>query len=229
MADKDPAFLWETEALRTIAAPPPSPRPPSTPNRRDDDEGNNRVGEGWLTLRAASAATGIPVATLRKWALKDRIPSVLSESRSGKRRLVTLEGVRTRARNVGREIDIVAEKATSQGITPAANEDMTPPPGTMVVPIAAWDKMLLQLGNLHEAGQQLAEARERAARAETEAIFLRERLAELRAETDGGIENAPAAGEAAPGGQIEGDPPATLPSFTVYLWRSALSGLRRKR
>ena len=57
----------------------------------------------------------------------------------------------------------------------------TPPPGTMLVPIDAWDKMLLQLGNLHQAGQQLAEARERAARAETEAAFLRERLAEMRA------------------------------------------------
>ena len=57
----------------------------------------------------------------------------------------------------------------------------SPPPGTMLVPIEAWDKMLHQLGNLHEAGQQLAEARERAARAETEASFLRERLAEMRA------------------------------------------------
>ena len=44
--------------------------------------------------------------------------------------------------------------------------DQGTPEGTMIVPIAAWDKMLIQLGNLHEAGQQLAEARERAARAE---------------------------------------------------------------
>ncbi len=50
----------------------------------------------------------------------------------------------------------------------------------MLVPIDAWNKMLNQLGNLHEAGQQLAEARERAAKAETEAVFLRERLAEMR-------------------------------------------------
>ncbi|NIS36487.1 MAG: hypothetical protein GWO04_44050, partial [Actinobacteria bacterium] len=61
------------------------------------------------------------------------------------------------------------------------SEEAAPPPGTMIVPIAAWDKMLMQLGNLHEAGQQLAEARERAAKAETEATFLRERLAEMRA------------------------------------------------
>lgn len=50
----------------------------------------------------------------------------------------------------------------------------------MIVPVDAWNKMLNQLGNLHEAGQQLAEARERAAKAETEATFLRERLAEMR-------------------------------------------------
>lgn len=50
----------------------------------------------------------------------------------------------------------------------------------MIVPIDAWNKMLNQLGNLHEAGQHLAEARERAGKAETEAKFLRERLAELR-------------------------------------------------
>lgn len=54
----------------------------------------------------------------------------------------------------------------------------------MLVPLDAWNKMLNQLGNLHEAGQQLAEARERAGKAETEARFLRERLAELRGELE---------------------------------------------
>ncbi len=54
----------------------------------------------------------------------------------------------------------------------------------MIVPVDAWNKMLAQLGNLHEAGQQLADARERAAKAETEAEFLRRRLAELRDRRD---------------------------------------------
>jgi hypothetical protein len=91
----------------------------------------------------------------------------------------------------------------------------------MIVPIAAWDKMLLQLGNLHEAGQQLAEARERAAKAETEALFLRERLAEMRTTGEATSEGPdPAASPAAT---------VTTPSFTVYLWRSAVAGLRRKR
>lgn len=44
--------------------------------------------------------------------------------------------------------------------------------------------MLKQLGNLHEAGRELAEARERAAKAETEADFLRERVADLRERLD---------------------------------------------
>ena len=64
----------------------------------------------------------------------------------------------------------------------AASPESAPdiPEGTMLVPLDAWNKMLNQLGNLHEAGQQLAEARERAAKAETEVQFLRERLADLR-------------------------------------------------
>ena len=51
----------------------------------------------------------------------------------------------------------------------------------MLVPIDTWTRVLEQLGNLHQAGQDLAEARERAARAETEAAFLREQLAAARA------------------------------------------------
>jgi hypothetical protein len=50
----------------------------------------------------------------------------------------------------------------------------------MLVPIDEWRRLLNQLGNLHEAGQQLADARERAAKAETEAQFLKERVRELR-------------------------------------------------
>lgn len=57
------------------------------------------------------------------------------------------------------------------------------PPGTMLVPVEAWNRILDQLGNLHEAGQSLAEARERAARAEAVAEFQIERreIAELSA------------------------------------------------
>ena len=51
----------------------------------------------------------------------------------------------------------------------------------MLVPIDTWTRVLEQRGNLHQAGQDLAEARERAAKAETEAAFLREQLAAARA------------------------------------------------
>ncbi len=52
----------------------------------------------------------------------------------------------------------------------------------VLVPLDQWTRVLNQLGNLHEAGQQIADARERAAKAEIEAAFLRERLKEMRAE-----------------------------------------------
>ena len=63
-----------------------------------------------------------------------------------------------------------------------AVEPGSPPAGTLLVPLDAWQRMLDQLGNLHEAGQQLAEVSARAAKAETEAEFLRERVSDLRRE-----------------------------------------------
>lgn len=94
----------------------------------------------------------------------------------------------------------------------------------MLVPIDAWDKMLMQLGNLHQAGQELAEARERAAKAETEVRFLKERLAEKRAG------EAPGAGQPEPKEEPphpEEAPKTTRPSqkmktpgFTRLMWRA---------
>jgi DNA-binding transcriptional MerR regulator len=226
MVDRDPAFLWETEALRTPAA-----SPPAGPSRSDRPATTD-----WLSLRQASDATGIPVSTLRNWARKGRIPTSLDETPSGTRRMVSLNGVRARARQLGQTVQPVAgtrEQAAGgpEPQAPVPADPMSPPPGTMLVPIDAWDKMLLQLGNLHQAGQQLAEARERAARAETEAAFLRERLAELR-------ETSPAPMEMS-AGTPSGDVPSTerteqpaktpkIPSFTAYLWRMAVSDRRRR-
>ena len=50
----------------------------------------------------------------------------------------------------------------------------------VLVPVDEWSRILRQLGNLHDAGQQLADARERAAKAETESTFLKERLRDVR-------------------------------------------------
>ena len=106
--------------------------------------------------------------------------------------------------------------------TPAASAaDEDAPPGTMIVPIAAWDRMLMQLGNLHQAGQQLADARERAAKAETEAKFLRERLAELRADL------APV--ESPPPQPAEPTTPSSEDEPPEKLWRYVWRGWRARR
>ena len=59
-----------------------------------------------------------------------------------------------------------------------------PKEGSLLVPLDAWNTVLNQLGNLHEASQQMAEARERAAKAESEADFLREKLKNTRHQLD---------------------------------------------
>ena len=120
--------------------------------------------------------------TLRKWARRGTVPTYLQPTNIGTSlRLVDLEGVQARAAELGRDIQTDPAPGPEPVAIPASAE--TVPPGTMIVPVDAWNKMLSQLGNLHEAGQQLAAARERAAKAETEAQFLRERLAEIRKES----------------------------------------------
>lgn len=127
--------------------------------------------------------------------------------------MVSLEGITRWAEELGREIeddvDTIADEVDLtrdeyQGRDESGNvtaEAAVPeiPEGTMLVPLDAWNKMLNQLGNLHEAGQQLAEARERAAKAETEATFLRERLSDMRAQ----LEEARAAEDEAPETETE--------------------------
>ncbi len=235
MTDRDPAFLWETEALRGArpsAAPPEDP--PATTQSRT---------HGWGTLREAHQATGIPMSTLRKWARRGTVPSYLDARSDQSQRMVKLDAVLDRATAQGRVIapaapspddqDVVVDLRDQPPPPPVTRDGVEAPPGTMIVPIAAWDKMLMQLGNLHEAGQQLAEARERAAKAETEATFLRERLAELRAETARTTDAAPPprAEPPEPTRRIEEpftDPP-TPPSRSSQLWRVVYRTWRSRR
>jgi hypothetical protein len=183
MTERDPAFLWETAAIRS-----------ATHRAAEVEIGTVETRGRWRTLREASRETGIPVETLRNWARRETIPSYLAPTGTGSQvRLVDLDGVTQRAARLGREThgrndepsqaDDVTVPQPSPATAPAV------PTGSMIIPVDAWNKMLTQLGNLHEAGQQLAEARERAARAETEASFLRERLAEMR--NQGGEPSAP--------------------------------------
>ena len=67
---------------------------------------------------------------------------------------------------------------------PDISENETNNEESLLVPLDAWNTVLNQLGNLHEASQQMAEARERAAKAEAEAEFLREKLKNTRDQLD---------------------------------------------
>jgi DNA-binding transcriptional MerR regulator len=141
----------------------------------------------WLTLREASEATGVPADTIRKWARHERIPSFLEKTPDGVLRVVSMRGIEKWADEIGRDLESIDGREDGGGghevdlrQDDAEPEEAEVPEGSMIVPLDAWNRMLNQLGNLHEAGQQLAEARERAAKAETEARFLKERLADLR-------------------------------------------------
>lgn len=146
-----------------------------------------------MTIREASEVTGVPTSTIRKWARSQHIPSFMEQTENGQIRIVSMNGIRRRAEALGRSIGGEAPsiqdegqarsgsaKTHTSGTAALVHDETGAPEGTMLVPLDAWNRMLNQLGNLHDAGQQLAEARERAAKAETEARFLKERLAEVR-------------------------------------------------
>ena len=230
---------WETEALRSGRSGRPGPPKPSGQRRRST--------ANWVTLREAESATGIPVNTLRKWVRRSDIPSYLESDGDIALRMVDLDAVERRAVELGRDIAPIdpapshssteppsvplrAERQPSQAVDeppssphPVSAEERSAP-DTMIVPIDAWNKMLSQLGNLHEAGQQLAEARERAAKAETEAAFLRSRLAELRSEGN----------DSPTGVTIETPMPAPPPdaedppAATTTYWRILRANIRRR-
>jgi hypothetical protein len=166
--------------------------------------------DSWATLRQAEAVSGVATSTIRNWARKGKVASRLDHLADGPRRMVRLADVVRRASQLGD----VPTPPRAGSVTGAV------PEGQMLVPLDAWERMLIQLGNLHEAGQQLADARERAAKAETESSFLRERLGEIRAERDQlrervGDFNRPAA--------VSTNPPPSEPAEP--LWRRILGEL----
>ncbi|MGB5432158.1 MAG: hypothetical protein WBN35_01530 [Acidimicrobiia bacterium] len=216
----DAAKRWETEAMRESRD-----RKRGRPAVSQDRDSAPRSGE-WRTLREASELTGIPIGTLRKWCRRDTVDTYLESDGELTLRMVEMGSVRAKRDTSRREPDASREHRDTRHDTRDTRHETParpPEPATMIVPVDAWNKMLNQLGNLHEAGQQLAEARERAAKAETEALFLRERLAELReassyqppaASHDGGGGHTPIAPAASPetaasadgGGQASSEP-----------------------
>ena len=159
MAD-DAAFIWDQ----------PSPKRPRRP--RPPDEGSTPDLSGRIPLREAERRFGVRASTLRAWARADKVDAVKDGSEQW---MVTPESV---AHHLSRKTPRAGSTEAPRATGPT--EDGS----AMLVPRDAWDRLMDQLGNLHEAGLHLAEARERAAKAETEASFLRERLAEMRSERD---------------------------------------------
>lgn len=242
MANRDSAFLWETEALRSAGTSA------SSRGARSVGEDLLRAGD-WLTLREASEVTGVPTTTIRKWARHDNIPSFLEKTPDGHLRVVSLAGIREWASQIGREIHDNEPEAEPQphqdeiDLTSPDNlggptADQPIPEGSMLVPLDAWNKVLNQLGNLHEAGQQLAEARERAAKAETEALFLKERLSEMRTELEktreaivslGAVSDSETDLERTDESRNPAPSPATLSGTAAGVARRLYQGWRQRR
>jgi hypothetical protein len=112
--------------------------------------------------------------------------------------------------------------------------DPTPEPASdsLLVPLDAWNRMLNQLGNLHEAGRELAEARERAAKAETEAHFLRSRVTDLRERLEAAERTATSgtvADEPAPPKVLEPSRAAILVPRPLAVVRAYYAGWRARR
>lgn len=229
----DRTTRWETAAIREA---PRRSAPPGVSQNRHAPARSIDEGADWATLQEAHAATGIPVNTLRKWARRESVPSYLESDGELTLRMVDLAAVRERAAALGRTVapspadPTAAIEATEPGPI-SAPEPTTPtaPEGTMIVPVDAWNKMLIQLGNLHEAGQQLAEARERAAKAETEAEFLRERLAEVRADR-AAPPDEPVTADGLPTMQeLEQPAPPPPEEQGTRFWRYVYQGWRSRR
>jgi hypothetical protein len=172
-------------------------------------------------VREASEVTGVPTSTIRKWARHDKVPSFLEQTADGYLRVVSMNGIDRWTEEIGREIDSPGGgeevDLTSEEVEPASTGQIAPE-GSMIVPLDAWNRMLNQLGNLHEAGQQLAEARERAAKAETEARFLKERLADLREELEA-TTKPPEPETETPDRDRDSTPPTSLVRKAYEGWR----------
>jgi hypothetical protein len=178
----DPALIWEKHAedrpRPEAAAQSSSPAPTAPPDL---------VGES-IPLREAHRRFGVAVSTLRSWVKAGKIDGAMEEGRWMVAPASIAAHLSAKRRGGTRPAPSKPEPAAAPAPTPSppapAATGPTSDSGAMLVPRDAWDKLMDQLGNLHEAGQQLAEARERAAKAETEAGFLRERLGEMREERD---------------------------------------------
>jgi hypothetical protein len=126
-------------------------------------EGNPENAAPTLRVPLAEAAreAGVTISALRK---RYQAGDLERRHDDGGRILLDLEAVR--------RLYKVAEPAPGPAEAPE---------GSVLVPLTAWQQVLTQLGNLHQAGQDLADARERAARAEEREAFAADRRREAEA------------------------------------------------
>jgi len=123
--------------------------------------------EEWVPLKVAAEATGVSVATLRKWYRAGSVPSRLEDGPYGPQKAVPLAAVLERAARAP------APSRGSQG-------PQTAVPGPAPIPGSA----LIPMADLAPLFDRLADAEQRAARYQAEAEFLREQLARRRADQE---------------------------------------------
>lgn len=185
-----------------------STKPPSTQPSSVSTPKVSAPAAGEMTLRAASKQFGVSVSTLQSWCRKGLVGARKLEGRWF-----------AQPADIERRVHLLSgPSSVPQPPTPQPAERPAQPTAgdSLLVPRDAWDKMVSQLGNLHEAGQQLAEARERAVKAETEVRFLRERLSELRS---GEAPTTTSTEDTKPPVDVS-DAPASVADRAKRLWKS---------
>ncbi len=147
-----------------------------SPDPDDGDTVTHETSGDWVTLREASERAGVSVSTLRNWFRDGKIESRLAPGPTGDRRIVRISEVleRTGRSPAGDRQDVLVEVVLQPQVDVGGSLARAEEPA-VVVPRSAWQKMLEQLGALHDAGRRLTEATERAARAEERYAFEVER------------------------------------------------------
>lgn len=158
----------------SIFGPTPDTTPEPTPDEPEPTPGTEAGTnpEELIPLRAAAELAGVSVGALRK---RYQAGDLERHYADDGRVLLETEAVR-------RLYGIAGASQTTATPAAAPAPEAETPPGSVLVPLAAWEKTLEQLGNLHQAGQELAAARELVGRLEEREHFAQERrrLAEER-------------------------------------------------
>ena len=148
----DPAFTWDQ---------------PSTQVRRQQRGGESHAARRpalpaqGVSLCEAEHRFGVTAATLRTWAKKGMIDAVLTDAGSGRQWMVTSNPSPITCRGYSRPAPASRRRHLLKRKGSTFDWPDTPDGTAMLVPRDAWDRLMDQLGNLHDAGLMLAGARTR--------------------------------------------------------------------